>query len=116
MSQTTAIPIQRPSYAPMVLALEQIVAQLPLDAIPGLIGELERLKALTWTRITGERVTTSMEDDDLLTIREVARRLKISEYRAYELARQNILKSVRLGKSVRVKPSALADYLTQQGG
>jgi excisionase family DNA binding protein len=54
-------------------------------------------------------------EDLLLTIPQVAERLKISEYRAYELARQGVSKSVRLGKSVRVKPSAVAEYLAKQG-
>ena len=54
-------------------------------------------------------------DGDLLTIPEVAKRLKVSDYRAYELARQGVLKSFRLGKSVRVKLSAINEYLTQNG-
>jgi excisionase family DNA binding protein len=52
--------------------------------------------------------------DALLTVPEVAQRLKVSTYRAYELCRQGALKSLRLGKAVRVKPSAVAEYLTQQ--
>jgi excisionase family DNA binding protein len=53
-------------------------------------------------------------EEDLLTIPQVAKRLKVSDYRAYELARQGFLKSVRLGKSVRVKQSALVEYLGDQ--
>ena len=53
--------------------------------------------------------------DLVLTVPEVAKRLKLSTYRVYELARQGCLKSVRLGKSVRVRPSAVAEYLAQQG-
>ncbi len=55
------------------------------------------------------------EDEQLLTIPEVAKRLKVSHYRAYELARQGMLKSVRLGKSVRVKPAAVDEYVAQHG-
>ncbi|NOU09373.1 MAG: helix-turn-helix domain-containing protein [Nitrospira sp.] len=61
-------------------------------------------------------LSTGQAEDGLLTIPEVAKRLKVSEYRAYELARQGVLKSVRLGKSVRVKPEDLTYYLAQQGG
>jgi excisionase family DNA binding protein len=51
-----------------------------------------------------------------LTIPEVAKRLKVSEYRAYELVRQGEIKKTPLGeKSVRVKPSDLAAYLAKQG-
>ena len=55
------------------------------------------------------------EKDHLLTVPQVAARLKLSPYRTYELCRQGVLKSVRIGRSVRVKPSAVADYLAQQG-
>jgi excisionase family DNA binding protein len=56
------------------------------------------------------------EKEHVLTVPEVANQLKLSSYRVYELARQGTLKSVRLGKSVRVRPSAVAKYLAQQGG
>jgi excisionase family DNA binding protein len=55
------------------------------------------------------------EKDLVLTVPQVAKRLKLSSYRVYELARRGNLKSVRLGKSVRVRPSAVAEYLAQQG-
>ncbi|MDH5641719.1 MAG: helix-turn-helix domain-containing protein [Nitrospira sp.] len=60
--------------------------------------------------------TSGPVEDELLTIPAVAKRLKISEYKAYELARQGILRSVRLGKSVRVRPVDLSAYVAQQGG
>lgn len=55
-------------------------------------------------------------EEDLLTIDQVATRLKLSHYRAYELCRQGALKAIRLGKSVRVKPSDLQAYVAQHGG
>ena len=55
-------------------------------------------------------------EEDLLTIDQVATRLKLSQYRAYELCRQGELKAIRLGKSVRVKPSDLQAYVVQHGG
>lgn len=55
-------------------------------------------------------------EEDLLTIDQVATRLKLSQYRAYELCRQGELKAIRLGKSVRVKPSDLQAYVAQHGG
>ncbi len=88
--------------------------QLPMSACPALVGELERLKSLALVRIMVERGATTTNDSDVLTIPEVTRRLKISKYRAYELARQGILKSIRLGKLVRVKPSEVESYLIQQ--
>jgi excisionase family DNA binding protein len=71
---------------------------------------------LALSRIMAEGAApTNTNDRDLLTIPEVAKRLSVSEYRAYELARKGILKSVRLGRSVRVKPSAVAVYLSRHG-
>ena len=58
----------------------------------------------------------SAGDEDLLTIGQVAARLKLSQYRAYELCRHGELKAIRLGKSVRVKPSDLHAYMAQHGG
>ena len=55
-------------------------------------------------------------EEDLLTIDQVATRLKLSQYRTYELCRQGELKAIRLGKSVRVKPSDLHAYVLQHGG
>lgn len=55
-------------------------------------------------------------EEDLLTIDQVATRLKLSQYRAYELCRHGELKAIRLGKSVRVKPSDLHAYMAQHGG
>lgn len=54
-------------------------------------------------------------EEDLLTIDQVATRLKLSQYRTYELCRHGELKAIRLGKSARVKPSDLQAYVAQHG-
>lgn len=51
----------------------------------------------------------------LLRILEVAKTLSISPQRAYELARSNVLPVVRLGRQLRVDPSALAEWVAQGG-
>jgi excisionase family DNA binding protein len=85
----------------------------PQDAQACLI-ELASIHPILLQRaLTGPR--DGHDEDALLTIPQVAKRLKVSEYRAYELARQGTLKSVRLGKSVRVKPADLDDYIARQG-
>jgi excisionase family DNA binding protein len=57
------------------------------------------------------------QEDELLTMRDLARRLKVSEYRAYELVRQGEIKKTSVGgKSVRVSASDLAAYLAKQRG
>ena len=58
----------------------------------------------------------SAGNEDLLTIGQVAARLKLSQSRAHELCRHGELKAIRLGKSVRVKPSDLHACMAQHGG
>lgn len=89
-------------------------AALPPETAQALLIVFASLYPLLLQRaLTGSR--DGHEEDLLLTIPQVAKRLKVSNYRAYELARQGILKSVRLGKSVRVKPSAIVEYVSQYG-
>jgi len=52
---------------------------------------------------------------ELLTIREVAERLRVSEQRAYELARQEVIPVVRIGRQVRVDAARLVDWIAGGG-
>jgi excisionase family DNA binding protein len=89
-------------------------ATLPPETAQAALIVLASIYRLLLQRaLTGSR--NGNEEDLLLTIPQVAKQLKVSDYRAYELARQGILKSVRLGKSVRVKPSAIVEYVSQYG-
>jgi excisionase family DNA binding protein len=45
--------------------------------------------------------------DELLTVLEVARILRVSRNRAYELVRLGVVPAIRLGRQVRVPRSAL---------
>jgi excisionase family DNA binding protein len=51
------------------------------------------------------------DENELLTVEEVARKLKISEDKAYDLVRQGGLQRVEVGRLVRVRPSSLAAYI-----
>ena len=89
-------------------------ATLPPETAQALLIMLASIQPVLLQRaLTGSR--NRHEDDLLLAIPQVAKRLKVSNYRAYELARRGILKSVRLGKSVRVKPSAIDEYVSEHG-
>ena len=54
----------------------------------------------------------------LLKVAEVARLLNISESHAYRLIHSGDLPSVRMGRSLRVKPADLEEYISNktQGG
>lgn len=51
----------------------------------------------------------------LLTAREVADALNVSEARVYELAREGLLPTVRLGRQVRFHPKAVAEWIENGG-
>lgn len=106
---------------PETSSLDELVADpakaatLPPETAQALLIGLASIHPVLLQRaLAGSR--NEHEEDLLLTIPQVAKRLKVSDYRAYELARQGSLQSVRLGKSVRVKPSAVAEYLAKHGG
>src|SRR2546425_12173555 len=85
--------------------LEEAVWAAHPEALPVVLGEVERLKALLWTRLAfaPRRHPTTPEDPEVfLTIPQVAERLALPKGRVYELARQGQLPVVRLGKYVRV--------------
>lgn len=92
------------------------VASLPPEAAQALLIGLTSLqplliqRALIWQQ-NGHR------EDDLLTVPEVAKRLRVSDYRAYQLVRQGEIKKTAIGKnSIRVKLSDLTYYLAKKGG
>jgi excisionase family DNA binding protein len=109
-----SISVNCPIYSPIVSALEELFNQLPLKDYPGLVGELERLKLMAVSRLMSQvGAVKPTQEHDLLTIGEVAKRLKMSKYRVYELTRQGIIQRILLGRQVRVKSSAVADYLAR---
>ena len=51
----------------------------------------------------------------LLTVQEVSEILRVPRSRAYELARQGLIPSVRLGRQVRIEESALHEWIGAGG-
>jgi excisionase family DNA binding protein len=58
--------------------------------------------------------TTPPDTPALLTLAEVAERLRITERLAYQLTYQRRLPSVKVGRYVRVPASALAEFVNAQ--
>lgn len=52
-------------------------------------------------------------DDVLLTVREVAARLRVSDESVYRLVRSNKLRAVRIGELWRIPQSAVHDLVNQ---
>ena len=107
-----------PTYMELIEKLDLELSKIALAQCPGLLGELERLKAVLWARILKSDMPSeerSAQIKDLLDIPEVAKVLNIPKSRAYELSRQQDgFPTVRIGKYIRVHPSVLEQWVTRQ--
>lgn len=107
-------PVEIPSFDVLVADPTKAATLPPETAQALLIGLVSLQPVLIQRALMGAQ--GGQEKGLLLTVPEVAKQLKLSSYRVYELVRQGALKSVHLGKSVRVRPLDLAAYLATQGG
>ena len=98
----------------LLSSLETLIQDADHADCVNLIGQLERMKALAWRKILAGPAPVVREVEAVLTVPQVAQQLNMSAYRIYELCRTGTLKSYKCVKSVRVKPSAVADYLATQ--
>ena len=81
-----------------VLADSSRANEIPVEAIPGMLGALEHVKGILWVRLMNSaRRNEAPEPDELLTIEEAAQRLRTSEDWLYRHA-NNLPFAVRLGK------------------
>jgi excisionase family DNA binding protein len=89
------------------------VAQVPPDALPGLLGELERLRAELLARLLGAHAAkpAPVAEPQLLTVPQVAARLGVAKSFVYELARTGRLPCVHVGRYVRVDSRAVDSWL-----
>lgn len=98
--------------------LEQLEAELlgwSPERCTELLGVLERVRVSAWSQVVKRPQSVSSQDNgQLLTLPQVAERLAVPETYAYELARQNRLPVVRLGKYVRVPAEEFERWLAQQ--
>ncbi len=96
---------------PHIAALEKAVAEAcPADCAK-LIGELERVKAQAWSRLVAAPASPSRQGPERpYTIPEVALILRVSVYRAYQLARKGTLPSTKIGKLIRVTAAQLTEF------
>ncbi|MBU6435082.1 MAG: helix-turn-helix domain-containing protein [Nitrospirae bacterium] len=103
-----------PTYMDLIGKLDLELSKIAPAECPGLLAELERLKALAWVRLTTPSHGTgelSQPGNQLLTIPQVSERLALPVGRVYELARQGKLPVVRVGKYVRVHSVQLAGWI-----
>jgi excisionase family DNA binding protein len=102
-------------------AIEQNLTDLVPRDVATLLGDLERLRAVLWARLTvastsAAPVPTAEEPADrLLTIPEVATRLGVPTAYAYELARRRQLPVLRVGlRYLRVPAAGLSTWIGER--
>jgi len=99
-----------PSFDALVADPAKADALSPETAKLILLEVLSLEKVLMLRALMGQ---SGPATEELLTIPEVAARLKVSPDHCYELARTGVLQSVKLGKAVRVRASAVTAYLAR---
>jgi excisionase family DNA binding protein len=90
------------------------VATIRKQDIPELLGALETLRARLLLRLT-ESAPTEQGREPLLTAAEVAEQTGLPLQRVWELCRRQLLPHVRVGRQVRVAPTALRNWIEQGG-
>lgn len=96
-----------------LLANPSRIATLPPEKAQQLLISLATIQPILLQRALVAR-KVGEDETDLLTMEEVARKLKISEDTAYELVRRGMLPRVQVGRLVRVRPSSLAAYIARK--
>lgn len=95
------------------------VDNLPAEAIPGLLGDLERLRATLWARLTvpqgNGQGQAQGNRDRLLDAREAAAMLHTSTDYLYRNAAK-LPFTVRLGRQLRFSETGIARYVRQRMG
>jgi excisionase family DNA binding protein len=71
------------------------------------------VKTLGWRRLMAESVQVKRADITILTVREVAEYLRMSEAKVYRLANERHLPAIRIGKSWRFRKDLLDEWLSQ---
>lgn len=100
--------------------LEQVIVSVPVAEIPGLVGNLERLKSISLLRMIEaprqDQQPESVGTPPLLDAQQVAKHLNVPKSFVYEAARQGKLKPVKLGeKYVRFTQGTVEEYLAKSG-
>ncbi|OFV96321.1 MAG: hypothetical protein A3F68_07660 [Acidobacteria bacterium RIFCSPLOWO2_12_FULL_54_10] len=92
-------------------------ANLPPEAVPSMLGELERLRAILWVRLTagnhdGQGQLAS-NGDRLLDVEEAARKLGKSKDYLYRHSRDYLF-TVRDGRSLRFSEQGIEKFIRQR--
>lgn len=97
--------------------LEETIGAASIAEIPPLLGILERLKALSWSRMVIEPQHTQREatGKTAMTAKDVAPLLGVQPTMVYELVRQKKLKFYKVGKYIRFREGDVQEFLANGG-
>jgi predicted DNA-binding transcriptional regulator AlpA len=84
------------------------------DELPRLLGDLETVRAVAWSRLTAPAPATQQARDELLDVEEAARRLGVSASYLYRSHRRFAF-SRKLGRSLRFSAQGIESYIQQTG-
>lgn len=96
------------------------VAEIPPDRVPALLGEIERLRATLWARLTtpagGNGQPDPPAEDRLLSVTEAAEKLGLTEDYLYRHAK-TLPFTVRVGpRQLRFSLRGIERYIRQRQG
>ena len=105
-----------PDPALHILANPELATAIAVESVPAILGRLERAKAALWTRLLTAAsrrpdAQGARSQDELLTVPEVAKRLRFTRAYLYEAVRHGDLVAVRKGKYVRIRQADLDAWL-----
>jgi len=98
--------------------LGEALSEVSPQHAAALLSDLERLKTILWIRLlttpaVNSPPETTLVEDQLLTIPQLADLLAIPKGHAYELARRRVIPTVRFGKYIRVRLSDFREWVVQ---
>jgi len=117
MARVLPITPALPSLDALVATLKRYACELPSEDLPALMGALETIKALAWTRLaTGEREQQPSTDTrGLLDAKAMAERLRVPESWLRESARRGRVPCVYVGRYMRFDPECVRGALDAKG-
>jgi predicted DNA-binding transcriptional regulator AlpA len=93
--------------------------QVPLEAIPSILGEVRRIEAVLWARLINmsrtKNETGGAEEDRLLDVREAALMLAVSADYLYRNAKRFPF-TLRVGSRVRFSRRGIERFIRQRSG
>jgi excisionase family DNA binding protein len=93
--------------------LREFESHVPQKDIPGIIGALESIKAKLYLQLYQPDQSVAKTPEQLLTVPEAAKRLRLTEQYIYSLIRQRELSAVRQGRYVRLRESDLNAWMSK---